>query len=416
MKLLRYILLVAIAASPAWLLGACSLINDDYPVENDPADSRNEATLVLSVATVAPSRAGESIEKMHSLRVVLVDADTDAVEYNDFVNDTSRPDLFDESGAGVDRLDYAKLYRLITTYPGRKTIYFIANEESVAATSAGSSLSDVLGGVATGSKDFAGTVNSIAFTPDFDKPLVYSSTYDFTIPESVLSQPDHTYNYNGTGTFWVVPAATKFEFSFENMRTEAAVTVESLSVSAVADRTYLLADVRGDDRTKNFGSEECYWVEWLRRVSDETQKYPDRPDVSGNKDINARYGWISNYLLPTGVEHADLDIIGGVPFDIPAAVSATQPTAGPTYTVYAPESRNMAGDVQKYTFTISVRDNADGKQYEFTETLGNLAALFRNTHVKVWISIGYKETELELKFRIGICPWDEVTIDIPTFD
>lgn len=383
------------------LLSGC--VYDRYPEAGNKADEQL-VMLLLRVGTTAPTRAdAPAQELMHSLRIVLVNADDDTIEYNTLIDESSDADLF---GNGVNEFDYSK-YRLIRTVPGRKKIYIVANESSAKRVNGENrSLTTLLDSKEVGETGFGEMVDNIYFTPDFDDNLVLSSYYEFTIEDDPGQRTVQK-------EFWLVHAATKFEFRFENNRSDA-VSIDRLTVSQSAGDMYLMANLAQNEKTKQIDGTNYWWVEWLKRVCDDTTANPNLPE---NPNVNERYGWISNYYLPSA-DHADVDIkarVGGT-------VDYWQIAPGGTLTlpeVYCSESKYMPdGETQKYTFSIQLTDT--GEQDEQTATkefpdneFVNVKALFRNTHVKVTVSIS---VEFNLDLKIGVCPWYYEDIDIPTFD
>lgn len=404
--LLRYILIATIAAAPIWLFGSC--INDYYPVEEIPAEHK-PAALAVRVGLASATRAdNDSAEKMHSVRLVLLD-DSGKVEYNEHLG------LSQYFGSeGTDLFDYGNRYRVISTFPGRKKIFIIANEESVTEVQGAAgfvtpaTLTQVLSSKPAGSEGFETLVNALYFVPDYDRNLVMTSCYEFEVAE-----PDK-YDRVERKEFWVVPAATKFTFTVKNYRS-AAVSIEKMSVSALANSIYLMGHVGEQDLYKTKDGNRHWWVNWLRLVSEESHDYPENPD---NSDFNSRHGWISDYTLPAAAVHADRDMTSNA-INVGAAVTGGSSITPATLTlpsVYSAESRYMSGGSHNYTLKISIKDSADGKTYDFENKMSKVGALFRNTNVMVYISLNESTAEVDLQLKIGICRWDEETVEIPDFD
>lgn len=409
MKSHRGILLWTVAILLATVAG-CGLIYDDYPAEDE---GPGPVTLVLDVGLAAQTRAAGDKEQMHSLRIVLLDMDKDnggIVEYNKHITFDSGQTAYNEGVPG---------YQLIRTMPGNKKIFFIANEESL-------QLTQDLDEYPAESKGFEDWVNSIQFSPDdYNKMdhIPLSSSYEFTIGEELA----------GTKVpkeFYLVHAATKFEFSFIN-HLDIPLTIKSLSLSSIAERMYLMAHFEGNQSaeqkmvswTQDGELREEYWVDWLKAVSDDTQKNDKNP---GNAATNSRYGWITDYLLPEGTQHTDRTI---VPASAPLPILASETLVLPT--VYCPESRNIPAEntEQSYAFTITLKDEGGNTEKTYNEPLryidetgGDLVSLFRNTHVKVECILEYKRNDIAL--HLHVVPWypeekevwdytDHVTVESP---
>lgn len=420
----RYILL----AVTALLCGSC--IYDYYPQGVDvDAETDRSVTLLLHIDTAAPTRgAASSRELIHSLRIVLVNAADDTIEHNLFLDGIG-------SGEGAEKVDYSKI-RLIRTTPGPKKIFLIANEQSTKAVNgvATQSLTTLLGRMQPGQTGFEEQIGDIWFTPDYADKLLLSSSYEFEIdddPENRVVEKD----------FWLVYAATKFEFTFKNLRSKP-VSIDALSVSEAAGDMYLMANLDESERTKTYEGENYYWIDWLKKVCDDTTANPDLPE---NTVVNTRYGWISNYKLPLD-DHAPADIRTIIvdEYDAWQPDDAWKIAPGGSLTlpeVYLPESKYFAevtsgnsdagsanGETepwdanQRYTFSVTLTEQDDALGENTTkefpnEALVNVKALFRHTHVKVTVSVeSNDDTEIELKLKIGVCPWYTEEIEIPTFD
>lgn len=413
MKFLNYISLVVVTICSALFFGACSIF--EYGEEPNPLDDPNNAILVLRLGTTAPSRAETTKERMYSLRVVLLGEDGNGnftVEYNDFVDSNKSPELF-EWGNGVgnskdELLDYS-VYRLIPTKPGKKKIFLVANEESAQSVNSsfgtGTTLSAVLGSANIGAAGFEELVNSVYFTPDYsdaELKIIYSSVYDFEIADDALKSDTRKIDK----TFWLVPAATKFDFTFDNRREEEA-TIGEITISSIAEDMYLMAHVGAGEMYKQSAKDSAskYWVDWLRDVSDDTTEKPDNPD---NKDVNAKYLWLTDYELPASVkEHfmksalTDISVSGG------SKRTDLEP-------LYLPESKFNPGDDGFQTYALTIKVN--GVDNDFVENLPLLKTLFRNTHVKVDVRLNNKEDNVEVTLDIVVCPWDSADIELPPFD
>ena len=441
MKSFRSILLLV---SMTGLLGAAtgcgSVIYDNYPLEEEP----ELVTLVVNVGMVAPTRAAADSEReaMHSLRIVLLNDDEGEdhgkVEYNTLVRFNTSQTEYGEGTSG---------FQFIRTKPGDKKIFLVANEESIThvkmvgagAAFDGGSLTEVLGSrtanAETDPGDFEALVNAVSFAPGgyegMNIPL--SSSYAFNIA-------DKDAGARVTKTFYLVHAATKFEFEFVNNRT-ADIRIDELSLSRIAEDMYLMAhfDNVGENEDKTVEWTEGgtvrneYWIDWLKEVSDATNGSPADPD---NEQVNKAYGWISDYGMPAQTSYNLRSIVSGsAPSHvIPVSSSAAGPYTLPT--VYCPESKYIpASGRQEYRFSVTLTDTgiAEGSPYrtkQFTETLSyvsadggtqdNLVTLFRNTHVRVRCTLGYIGEEISL--HLHVIPWypeedemweftDHVTVD-----
>lgn len=424
MKLYKDIVLYVVVAVLAGLVTGCSgVIFDKYPSEDGPVPEESRAFLALHLAPVAATRAADDKEAMHSLRVVLLDGDG-IVEYNRLVG----ADVFGTDG--LTDLDYAAKVQLIPTTPGDKKIFLIANEESVTSvkgTGNNGSLTALLNAFVAGKSGFEDSINSVYFTPDFTKNIVLSSSYKFNIGEEEKQHHE---------TFYLVHAATKFEFSFENLL-ENEISIEELSVSSIADDMYLMAHFASPEEPEEkrvtwhdgIRDRNEFWIDWLKEVSEDTTGNPDDPE---NESVNDKYWWIYDYLIPDPTHQPRS--IWSTTKELPVStLSSKVVTTLPI--VYCPESKNLRLDSQEeqeYQFSVRLKNGDEEKTFtrylshdndidssETSSTPGdaqNLRTLFRNTHVKVNVTISRKAEEIQLNLWIGVCPWEKEEIDIPTFD
>ena len=438
MKRVKNIVLLVSTIWLSVLVGGCN-VYDHYSVADDP-DDQDFVTLVLNVGLVSPTRAAADNDRelMHSLRIILLDAEEGGmVEYNTHLG----------FNTGAESLDY----HFIRTKPGKKKIFLIANEEGIASVggvTGYSSLTDLLDGLgAQGedgsmlSADAEDRLKAVWFTPgDYSGAngwIPLSSSYAFEIKESELTAD----NRRVEKTFYLVHAATKFEFEFINNRL-SPMRIDALSISSIADNMYLMAkfrDTAAEDKKVIWGkagsTQTAYWIDWLKKVSDATNKDSKDPN---NEWTNADYGWITDYVSPA-IRHEVKDLIkegklvvGGESVSSDEMITIPENRGKEILpVVYFPESKNLVSagtEDQQYSFSITLTDT-DGslpeekKQQTFNRPLtnigtnnDNLVTLFRNTHVKITCILGYNEQDIQLTLQIGVCPWYTETIEIPVFD
>ena len=367
-------------------------------------------------------------EKIKSLRIILVGTDTetskDTVEFNRYIP-------VQNGSIPASDFQYDYVWR---TKPGSKKFFIIANEESVkniqlvdsndsstgnSADATPSSLTDILNKYETGepSGDLSQVMNSIYFTPSYEAEegaifLPYASIYDnITIEEMDVQNV----------TMYLVPVATKFIFNFTNKR-EHSVNVYDLSLSFTNTQNYLFGHVGNSDMTKDLEGESMYWVDWLAKISEDSHNntgyYP-------NLNFNEKYGWISNYEIPSGnggiisefvALRDNLQIESSQNFGTDEAIPGYL-SAGP---FYVPESRNFinpnndnstpppAQQTQGYYFSMTLQDTADEQvPVEITNVaIDNLKALFRNTYCIIHIVL----TQGEVEVYAEIADWNRRSI------
>ena len=206
--------------------------------------------------------------------------------------------------------------------------------------------------------------------------------------------------------FYLVRAATKFTYRFKNFRSDA-VTVNSISVSEIADNSYLMAHKQ--NQTMQFTEEDnsisdLFWIDWLKKVSDESQMYPE-----DNKTLAEKRGWVMDYGIPGEAVQAPItqtDLNLSVPKATNTDVNQEQ---GILYTFYLPESKNLMkpdelyGE-QQYEMTLGLTDE-HGEQKSFNFAFDNLKALFRNTNVVIDVIMYDREVVVD------VIPYSEVVLE-----
>lgn len=369
-------IVVCLAAFTLPFMVACSSQEESLP------DNVAEAVLYLNIEPIGQTRANTTElpdnEKMHSVRVIVLHQDG-TVEHNRHFS--------------LESAQTQKTILLKVTPNETKKIFLFANEESVSAVEGtvgvNRTLTDFFNSYTENMSDFANAVNNLYFAPDYSdgKPIPMSSMYEIDFPE----------NGNFNGTFYVVRVATKFTYRFKNFRSDA-VTVNSISVSEIADNSYLM--VHKQNQTMQFTEEDnsisdLFWIDWLKKVSDESQMYPE-----DNKTLVEKRGWIMDYDIPGGAVQAPItqtDLNLSVPKATNTDVNQEQ---GILYTFYLPESKNLMkpdelyGE-QQYEMTLGLTDE-HGEQKSFNFAFNNLKALFRNTNAVIDIIMYDREVVVDV--------------------
>lgn len=380
MRTITHHTIIACLAVCTLLAVSCSR-SDDTPTGGD-SDGR---TLVLRIGTVGQSRASDSEkELMHSLRIIILGRN-DKVEHNFYEHFGTQP-----------KSEYPHVIKNLP--PGQKSIYLIANEESVEYIDGNNkkSLHDFLAAIRIGDTDARDKINGLYFEPDYTKPIPISARHDLFIPFGSEEMERDLY---------MVRVATKFSVIFLNFRDDD-VTIKDFTIASVADRNYLMA--RLNEENPMF---EGYpsWIEWLKYVSDESQKDPYNPDLAGLR------GWIQDYELPGSASYHQYSYNKN-PDDKSNYITVsgydeTTATWGETKVenIYIPESiRLKAGEQthgeQEYTMTFDI---VDGPNKDVSYTLPNLKALFRNTHVLVTVQMNRKHTDGNNFLEIRVKTWEQ---------
>lgn len=374
-EILRHIVWMTILVSWALLSASCRGGEVSYTDEVQPDD--DTAILVLRTGLLEQTRASDRVndavdnpvEYMYTLRIVILH-ENGTVEHNMYID--------------FGEIPQTECYRIFkVTRNETKKIYLIANEEN-----ASTDLHEQLETLTTGNTTFASIVDNFVFIPDYKNPIPMSSVYDVPVKAENLVERE----------FYLVRAATKFAFRFTNKR-KSKVSIDAIHISDIAGATYLIPHKR-EPLFMSFDDESLYWINWLKKVADESQQSPD--DV----ELADRRGWIQAYDIPSETSHQEVTVNG--PLEVPS-MTGDQPGKAVFPVFYLPESKKLkAGSAtygeQEYTLKLDMSEN--GKELSFTKTFPNLEALFRNTHVLVDITFTEKD-----EVKVQVVPYAEVILE-----
>lgn len=374
-EILRHIVWMTILVSWALLSASCRGGEVSYTDEVQPDD--DTAILVLRTGLLDQTRASDRVndavdnpvEYMYTLRIVILH-ENGTVEHNMYID--------------FGEIPQTECYRIFkVTRNETKKIYLIANEEN-----ASTDLHEQLETLTTGNTTFASIVDNFVFIPDYKNPIPMSSVYDVPVKAENLVERE----------FYLIRAATKFAFRFTNKR-KSKVSIDAIHISDIAGATYLIPHKR-EPLFMSFDDESLYWINWLKKVADESQQSPD--DV----ELADRRGWIQAYDIPSETSHQEVTVNG--PLEVPS-MTGDQPGKAVFPVFYLPESKKLkAGSAtygeQEYTLKLDMSEN--GKELSFTKTFPNLKALFRNTHVLVDITFTEKD-----EVKVQVVPYAEVILE-----
>ena len=374
-EILRHIVWMTILVSWALLSASCRGGEVSYTDEVQPDD--DTAILVLRTGLLDQTRASDrvndavdnSVEYMYTLRIVILHE-----------NGTAEHNMYIDFG----EIPQTECYRIFkVTRNETKKIYLIANEEN-----ASTDLHEQLETLTTGNTTFASIVDNFVFIPDYKNPIPMSSVYDVPVKAENLVERE----------FYLVRAATKFAFRFTNKR-KSKVSIDAIHISDIAGATYLIPHKR-EPLFMSFDDESLYWINWLKKVADESQQSPDDVELADKR------GWIQAYDIPSETSHQEVTVNG--PLEVPS-MTGDQPGKAVFPVFYLPESKKLkAGSAtygeQEYTLKLDMSEN--GKELSFTKTFPNLKALFRNTHVLVDITFTEKD-----EVKVQVVPYAEVILE-----
>ena len=374
-EILRHIVWMTILVSWALLSASCRGGEVSYTDEVQPDD--DTAILVLRTGLLDQTRVSDRVndavdnpvEYMYTLRIVILH-ENGTVEHNMYID--------------FGEIPQTECYRIFkVTRNETKKIYLIANEEN-----ASTDLHEQLETLTTGNTTFASIVDNFVFIPDYKNPIPMSSVYDVPVKAENLVERE----------FYLVRAATKFAFRFTNKR-KSKVSIDAIHTSDIAGATYLFPPKR-EPLFMSFDDESLYWINWLKKVADESQQSPDDVELADKR------GWIQAYDIPSETSHQEVTVNG--PLEVPS-MTGDQPGKAVFPVFYLPESKKLrAGSAtygeQEYTLKLDMSEN--GKELSFTKTFPNLKALFRNTHVLVDITFTEKD-----EVKVQVVPYAEVILE-----
>lgn len=374
-EILRHIVWMTILVSWALLSASCRGGEVSYTDEIQPDD--DTAILVLRTGLLDQTRVSDRVndavdnpvEYMYTLRIVILH-ENGTVEHNMYID--------------FGEIPQTECYRIFkVTRNETKKIYLIANEEN-----ASTDLHEQLETLTTGNTTFASIVDNFVFIPDYKNPIPMSSVYDVPVKAENLVERE----------FYLVRAATKFAFRFTNKR-KSKVSIDAIHISDIAGATYLIPHKR-EPLFMSFDDESLYWINWLKKVADESQQSPDDVELADKR------GWIQAYDIPSETSHQEVTVNG--PLEVPS-MTGDQPGKAVFPVFYLPESKKLkAGSAtygeQEYTLKLDMSEN--GKELSFTKTFPNLEALFRNTHVLVDITFTEKD-----EVKVQVVPYVEVILE-----
>lgn len=402
-------------------MAVSSCIFDKYEDDGDAgADGIPEGKVqvyfrIKTLGETATPVKTASIEALKSLRVIIID-ENGRLDINEKIN--LEPD---ESWAN----DFIYSYRrLLST--GKKKVFLVANEESVgrvALTDASglpvglplSSLSDLLDHFSALSEsetmgaNFEKVLERVYFNNDFSNIkdgnyvyLPYSSCYEVDLQDPEINEL--------STPLYLVPVATKFDFTFVNYR-EKDAQIDDVIICNVNSHNFLNARLADNEKTRLLNEKPVWWIDWLEACAEASQSALDFDEF--NKD----WGWIEKYELPVAEATRPLSIKTTAElWQVPALVDKNNPSSLSVGPFYVPESMNIITQEeidanpdldlkegsQYYTLSFKLRNvGAEEQSYQQGFHISTLGSLFRATHVM--ITVNFRETDVEIYSEMA--PW-----------
>lgn len=415
-------------------LGFSSCIHDYYPGDggsNGELIDPNKTVLLLDLRALNPSTLTTPAEKIKSVRVIITntpivdtdtdsdsDSDTDGTEMPATIVECNR--LYDFPMLNASNFSYTMSW---VSNLGKKSVYVIANEESVSED-----LTEELNRYQEmeAAGDLEKWLQEYSFKPNYDTsgntiylPYTFFKTDFEPLPAQV-----------NTVNCWLVPVATKFVFYFQNNR-EYPVKINGISMAYANSTSFMMPNIDKDALYMEYGGQPIYWTDWLAKVSQSSWDYPESGE---NEWFNQQNGWITAYSVPDPNESNIFTFIKKDSSDVFTVDAAEEKTiyeetelVPGTHTsriYYLPESINYKNPdnisnpdsddenseeerVQTFYLTINFEDMGPvNKAPKFENVpIPNLNALFRNTFVVIKMVMGQGDIEIYAE----IAPWNIVT-------
>ena len=392
------------------MFGFASCTSDHDNLDSPPSNGGewgggtvgDKTMLVLNIRSL-DSRATSQVplEKVKTLRIIIIN--TGENETTDNSEDESHAPaiecnrLIELSSIPASQVSYTWIW---PTYKGKKNIYVIANEASI-ANGITDELEKYVEGEDTKPTQLEDFLDKYAFAPQYS--VQESSIY---LPYTYYNTDLEARKHEVTNiTAYLVPVATKFVFNFTNKR-DKSVRVNGIFLNSTNSSNYLFAKVGEKDYKKELPDDadetSYYWIDWLAKVSEESHK---NQGFVSNEKFNEKYGWIKDYEIPNEKDSGTCIFVGEngqkEAFNVPGMLynETQENTSVPgTYTVgpfYVPESKNLKDasennkDLADQIYYLTMFLETEGAQPpDFKDVaIPNLKALFRNTYVIINVNM-----------------------------
>lgn len=380
-KIVKILILCLSCIGACWFLPACSSAIEE-PESGGGVDGY-PASLTFHIAVPGEgTRAGDipEREEIDQLRIIVVDKETNKVDYNR-LNDFPYRD--------------GSTYTIGLDKGGKKLLYLLANTEKLGLKipSKGENWDDVvdkfLNPLPEGRLPFTSKYEvEVAEeeeedtdgdeTTDGDTPEDGDGTTGGDTTEDVVPEIPEDY------TCYIAVAAVKFSITFNN-KTVNDIIVSDFKISSIADRSYLLP--RNEE-----------WNDWVENVTGDGEKY------------------FTNYGIPSDTKHEEFPVPITYTENNSFTVTAKKGSIPGSFTIpdfYCHESKNNPfNDGQRYIIQFKIGEQSFISEIKTGSE--SLASLIRSTHVKITVNINSLnqpgDSEIIISGEIVDWNWlDEVT-------
>lgn len=363
-KIVKILILCLSCIGACWLLPACSSAIEE-PESGGGVDGY-PASLTFHIAVPgAGTRAGDipEREEIDQLRIIVVDEETNKVDYNRLNNFPNRD---------------GSTYTIGLDKGGKKLLYLLANTEKLGLD------------IPSEGQDWKNAIDDYDINPLPDGRLPFTSKYKVEVAEEEEEDTSGDENKDGdtpadgdgtTGgdtpedvvpeipedyTCYIAIAAVKFSITFTN-KTEDDIKVSDFKISSIADRSYLLP--HNDE-----------WNDWVENVTgDGAKEYFTKYEIPFGTTHN-----VFPVPIPSSGNEGESEAGTGT-----SASSFTVPTGdNNTYTIpdfYCHESKHILPfpDAKDQQYFIEFKIGEE----EYVAEIQDLKSLIRSTHVIVNIKI-----------------------------
>lgn len=380
-----------------WMLSACSSVMEEP--DNGISDG---STATLTIHTAVPgagTRADDNIperEKIERLRIIVVDEETNIVDYNRLHSFPNRD---------------GSTYTIGLDKGGKKLLYLLANTKNLPnldIPSEGDTWNDevddyVITSLPEGRLPFTSKYEvevaeeeeedtAGGETTDGDTPADGDGATEGDTPADDAPEIPEDY------TCYIAIAAVKFSFTFTN-GTGNDIVVSDFKISSIADCSYLFPHNKE-------------WNDWVENVTGDGEKK-----------------YFTNYEIPSKTEHKEY-IVPILSSGNEGESEAGTGTSTSSFTVLAEEGNNTYTIPDFYCHESKNDPFKEGQHYIIQFKIGentfiseiktgseSLASLIRSTHVKITVNINSLDQSGDSGIIISgeIVDWnwlDEVTGDI----
>lgn len=385
---MRYLL--KILSGSLWLiLLAIASSCTDVETDTGVVSSEDSVTGAISINISPLTRSESSVEDIHSLRIILLDKDG-KIKTNEY----------------IEPIDIPYTWEFQSTL-GKYFIYVIANESSVInytvdgiSDANNESFTEMINKFTLAQSGFEDFINSLYFEPDYTRPIPASCNYELNLEKEKQSFD-----------VYLVPVATKFEINFKNYRNDP-VEILNITLSKIADSNYLMANLDESEIFKTVERNTYYWIDWMKNVVDDTTQHPNLDNSYNSNDyINQKWGWITKYEMPDGVDYDSKVILApedNFSIDKAEFQKGEDPVPVEKYLghpFYFPESKYIADNQTNQSYLLEFKIKITGGDSKIiSKELTNVHTLFRNTLVNITVEMN---TALE-EIYVEISPWTDI--------